>query len=72
MSKPKRKTLVQIKSMDISNRDGELFVGKDNDGVCYLILEADAYHGRKESSMIKRCDYKTISEATFNALLGEP
>jgi hypothetical protein len=38
------KNVVEKKQLAIGNRDGELYKIKDEDGKCWLVLEANTYH----------------------------
>lgn len=67
-------TLIEKKYLHLCNRDGELFIGRDDQGKCYLILEADTFYneqvftGYSSTAQISISSdlYESLSEISFS------
>ena len=57
-----------IINLGLRNRDGDIMIGQDDDGKCYLIAEADTYHNREVFHGLGSTEQIEISEAAFDAL----
>jgi hypothetical protein len=54
--------------LGLSNRDGDILIGKGDDGRRYLIAEADTYHCPEVIDGMGSAQFIEISEAAFLSL----
>ena len=61
-------TLVEKIELGLSNRDGEIVVGRDTEGTCYLIAEADTYHNEEVFEGLGSTEHIEIAVEAFLSL----
>lgn len=60
--------LVRKIQLGLSNRDGEIMIGQDADGKCYLIAEAVTFHNAEVFRGLGSTEHIEITKAAFDAL----
>jgi hypothetical protein len=60
--------LTSVKNMKLSNRDGDLLIGKSADDKCYLILETQSYKAVKTFSGLGPTEHIEITNHAFEVL----
>lgn len=65
---PIRVKLAENINLSLSNRDGEIMIGKGVDGRCYLIAEANTHHDTEVFEGLGSTQHIEISEAAFLSL----
>lgn len=63
--------LSQVVKLGLDNRDGEIMVGRDGDGICYLIAEAQTLHNTGVFAGLGGVEYLVITPEAFDALAGK-
>jgi len=58
-------------SLGLSNRDGEIMIGKGVDGRCYLITEADTYHNEEVFEGLGSTEHIEITAQAFLSLAND-
>lgn len=60
--------LIRKVQLGLHNRDGQIIIGQDDGGRCYLIAEADSYHNPKVFIGLGSTEHIEISQIAFYAL----
>jgi len=61
--------LKEIKKLGLCNRDGQIMAAKDENGVCYLIVEADTFHNVEYFQGLGSTEHIVISELSYSGFL---
>lgn len=64
--------LTEVIKLGLSNRDGEIMIGRGSDGFCYLIAEADTCHNAETFTGLGSTSHIVITKDAFLALSRTP
>jgi len=62
------KRIVHKILLGLVNRDGEIMIGEDDQGICYLIAEAKTFHNEEMFIGFGSTEHIPISREAFDAL----
>lgn len=60
--------LAETIDLSVSNRDGDVLIGKGVNGVCYLIVQSDSFHKPAVFEGLGSVEYREIPNDAYEAL----